>query len=222
MLTFQTKLNWRQGVSNLILNNLRFSTFHSRFVCNLLSASRTPYHPPWNTQISSVTLIPNSFCAAKQHAPNGTANVCYKVMHYGVFVWCIVGFLRWICSSSGSSLYMNLSHNEISIGHWNGQHLCVSLSFYQFVRPGASGHLLKKKTVTQFLSNILFTHFRLVFGTFGSMSPKFGSHDGPERRENWKWLMASDRYMIRQQLTCKETLQQTFTRHKYWHQGVSW
>ena len=35
----------------------------------------------------------------QQQKKNGArAHFCYKLVHYGTWDWCIVGFVRWICS----------------------------------------------------------------------------------------------------------------------------
>ena len=46
--------------------------------------------------------IPECICAISHHATFCNRNVhrcahfCYKMMHCGIFVWCIVGFVRWV------------------------------------------------------------------------------------------------------------------------------
>ena len=45
--------------------------------------------PQWTSPISHDAL----FCNRNVHI---RADFCYKMLHYGIYVWCIVGFVRWL------------------------------------------------------------------------------------------------------------------------------
>ena len=51
---------------------------------------------------SSISQIPQCRCFISQNAPFCNRNVhmcahfCYTMMHYGIYIWCIVGFVRWV------------------------------------------------------------------------------------------------------------------------------
>ena len=64
-----------------------------------------PCHDPCNDR-RTVAQIPQCISWISHNAPFCNRNVhtcahfCYKMVHCGIFVWCIVGFERWLCWNS--------------------------------------------------------------------------------------------------------------------------
>ena len=69
----------------------------------------------YRKEITSKFTIPQSTSPTSLHTPAPyptnaqfcnrnvriCAHFCYKTVHCGIFVWCIVGFVRWVCSFGG-------------------------------------------------------------------------------------------------------------------------
>ena len=81
------------------------------------------------TQNRPISQIPECICAISHNATFCDRNVhmcahfCYKMLHCGIFVWCIVGFVRlvyWtiIQEASGSSMIPNAARRT-SNKAWN-------------------------------------------------------------------------------------------------------
>ena len=54
----------------------------------------------WHALLNCCTN-PTMHHSTSHNAPFGTemcmcAHFCYKMVHYGIFVWCIMGFVRWV------------------------------------------------------------------------------------------------------------------------------
>ena len=68
-----------------------------------------------------ISQIPECICTISHNATFCNRNVhtcthyCYKMLHCGIFVWCIVGFVRWVYSAVRSS-------------HWNSHRLLHSMT----------------------------------------------------------------------------------------------
>ena len=47
------------------------------------------------------------------------AHICYKLVHCGIFVWCIVWFVRWV--------YTRHQYTRLTLTHWGRvTHICVN------------------------------------------------------------------------------------------------
>ena len=71
-------------------------------VCWDIDMSINPSH---TSQNASVTGISHNaiFCNRNVHM---CAHFCYKMVHCGIFVWCILGFVRWVYCSVHCKLYV--------------------------------------------------------------------------------------------------------------------
>ena len=74
----------------------------------------------WYRLNRPISQIPECICAISHNATFCNRNVhmcahfCYKMVHYGIFVWCIVGFVRWVywCRVSNRSQTINIHHAD--------------------------------------------------------------------------------------------------------------
>ena len=90
--------------------------------------------------IRPVTQIPQCTSPISHNAPFCNRNVhtcahfCHKMVHYGIFVWCIVGFVRWVYwldSINGSffqSSMMDFNHlDHFSLINIESRDICLCL-----------------------------------------------------------------------------------------------
>ena len=116
----------------------RSTWYNLQSVCSsFLEGGRTEKHslsscPPKNVLTNLVchkrvpvnrfiSQIPECICVTSHNAPFCNRNVhicahfCYEMVHCGIFVWCIVGFVRWVYSGA-AYVWVNLVNLGSSSG----------------------------------------------------------------------------------------------------------
>ena len=86
-----------------IFNSSHCNTFEDwvpvDFSSTVPQASIDPSHKSQNASVPHPTM---------QHFVTECAHFCYKMLHCGIFAWCIVGFVRWVNWVTETWLYGRL------------------------------------------------------------------------------------------------------------------
>ena len=126
---FESYSLWNQN--NTIVNywsHLHTCTYSIFLVWQQYLCDWSNHYAPLNLVVinNPVAQITQCISLVSYNAPLCNRNVhlcapfCYKIVHCGIWAWCIVGFTRWDCCDIGLSIpheaAMTSSHGDS--GHW--------------------------------------------------------------------------------------------------------
>ena len=98
---------------------------------------------------SPITPKNAPFCNKNVHICDICAHFCYKTVHCGMFVWCIVGFVRWVSSQESVATVPDGPHAA-----WIKWMKLTSIWFSTGVRPRRLKHTQRNHSYTYFVSHV--------------------------------------------------------------------